>query len=269
MTPAATSRSETYCRQLALHCELLWRYELPILASAPAFDAARTIVDLGAGCGAFGRRLAVAYPDKRFLGVEPDAAIYAVGARSAFPTNYRYEQAGYEDVTGTYDLLFARHVVMYVPDREALYAWAREHVRAAIVANWDDSVNVLEPTLPLFFAALQHGMQSRADELATTHVGDRELAGMAAEWAAAGLVPTGSATIAADVSDPDQRRVYHHIMRLSLTAINPEALTRPLIDELYEWSVNPAAHATLGEKYHSILNPIPLAHREGALAIVS
>ncbi|MGH2941696.1 MAG: class I SAM-dependent methyltransferase, partial [Solirubrobacteraceae bacterium] len=252
----ATGWAEVYCRQLALTVELLWHRELPILASAPAFAAAETVVDLGAGDGTFGRRLAATFPDKRFLGVEPDAAIHAAGARSACPPNYRYMHAGYESVTGTYDLLLARLVVMYLRDRDALYAWARAHVRAAIVANYEDSASATEPPLPLVTAAIEHGTRSRADELATTYAGDRDLAGMPAEWAAAGFLPSGSAIVVADVSDADDRRVFHHIQRLSVAGINPEAISRSLLDELYAWSVDPSARASIGLSYHSLLNPL-------------
>lgn len=255
MTPTPTSFADAYCRMLSWQLELLWQHELPILASAPAFAAAETIVDLGAGPGHFGRRLAAAYPDKQFLGVEPDAAIYAVGARSPCPANYRFVNAGYESVTGTHDLLFARLVVMYLPDRDALYAWARKHVRAAIVANWDDAESSIEPALPLVTAAMEHGMRTRADELATTLVGDRNLSDMPAEWAAAGFVPTASATLVADVSEPEGLRIYHHAERMSVAATNPEALSRPLLDELYDWSLDPAARVKLGLAYHAMLNP--------------
>jgi hypothetical protein len=263
----ATDWAEVYCRQISLMIELLWHHELPIIASAPAFAVAETIVDVGAGDGSFGRRLAAAYPDKRFLGVEPDAAIHAVGARSAFPPNYRYVHAGYESVTGTHDLLVARLVVLYIRDRDALYAWAREHVRAAIVVNHEDSADAIEPALPLVTAAIEHGTRSRADELATTYVGDRDLAGMPAEWAAAGFLPSGSATLVADISEPDDRRIFHHVQRLSVTGINPEAVSRSLLDELYEWSVDPLARASIGLTYHSVLNPL-LAGAELARGVV-
>jgi hypothetical protein len=264
----AADRTETYCRQLSLHVELLWAHELPLLASAPAFVAAETIVDLGAGNGAFGRRLAAAFPEKRFLGVEPDAAIHAVGSRSPFPPNYRYALGGYQSVTGTHDLLLARHVLMYIPDRAALYAWSREHVRDAIVVDWDDTATAIEPGLPLYQAAVEDVVQSRAHELATRYVGDRGLAGMLDEWAAAGFVPSGSATIVADASDAEGRRLYHHIMRLSLAGMNSEALTRPVVDELFEWSVDPTARAAVGETCHSLHNPV-LASGEPAPAAVS
>lgn len=262
----AIDPTEAYCQQLSLHTELLWQQELALLASAPAFAAAQTILDLGAGNGAFGRRLADAYPEKRFLGVEPDVAVHAVGSRSAFPPNYRFVLGGYESVTGTYDLLLARHIPMPSADREALHAWSREHVRAAIVADWEE--RVIAPPLPRFTAAIDHALRSLPGELASRYAGDRELAGTLAEWAAAGFVASGSATIRADVSDPDGRRVYHHIMRLSVMGMNPEAMSRPLVDELYEWSVDPDARATIGETYHSVHNPA-LAGSEPAARVAS
>ena len=260
----ASDQTESYCRQLSLHAELLWRHELPVLESAPAFSAAETIVDVGAGNGAFGSRLAAAYPDKRFLAVEPDPAIHAIGARAAFPPNYRYVLGGYESVTGTYDLLLARHVLMFIGDRAALYAWSREHVRAAIVANWEDALFAVEPALPLNDAAIQVALERRAIERDTRYIGDRELTGMQAEWAAAGFVPAGCATIAVELSEPDDRRLYHHIMRLRVEGMRPELLSRPLLDELYRWSVDPAARATLGETYHSLHNSLLAAGEPAA-----
>ncbi|HEX8156326.1 MAG TPA: class I SAM-dependent methyltransferase [Solirubrobacteraceae bacterium] len=268
MTLVPADPTETYCRQLSLHAELLWDHELPILASAPAFIESETIIDLGAGNGAFGRKLAVAFPDKRFLGVEPDAAIFAVGRRSAFPPNYCYVLGGYESITGTHDLLFARHVVMYVPDRPALYAWARQRVRSAIVVSWNDAASMIEPALPIYEAALQDALRSRADELATRYAGDRALAGTPAEWATAGFVHSGTAPIAAAVSDPDGRRLYHHVIRLSIMGMNPDAVSRALLDELFGWSVEPGAHAVVGETYDSLHNPV-LVGAEPVRAAVS
>jgi hypothetical protein len=241
---------------LSWQTESLWRHELPVLASAPAFVAAQTIVDIGAGNGAFGRRLASSYPDKRFLGVEPNASIFAVGARSASPPNYRYVHGGFESVSGVHDLLFARLVVMYLPDRQALYEWARRHVRAAIVVNGADAATRTEPAMPLFEAALEEGFRSRREELATTHAGDRDLDDMQAEWAAAGFLPSGSATVVANLHDPDELRLHHHVARLLVAGVNPGALTRELLDELYLWSVDPEARATLAIAYHSVHNPL-------------
>lgn len=246
----AIDPTEAYCQQLSLHAELLWEHELPVIASAPGFAAAQAVLDLGAGNGAFGRRLAAAYPEKRFVGVEPDAAVHAVGARSAFPANYRYVLGGYESVNGTYDLLLARHIPMSSAARAALHAWSREHVRAVLTADWDELV--LEPPLPLYTAAMEHALRSLPDDVATRYAGDRDRAGTTAEWAAAGFLPSASATVAADLSDADGRRMYHHIMRLSLIGMNPEAVSRPLVDELYEWSLDPDARATISETYHSL-----------------
>jgi hypothetical protein len=240
---------------LSWQTELCWRFELPVLASAPAFLAAETIIDLGAGNGAFGRRLARAYPEKRFLGLEPNDAIYAVGAQSASPPNYRYVHGGYESVAEVHDLLFARLVIMYLRDRSALYAWAQRHVRAAIVVNSDDALCAAEPALPLVDAAVAEGQRRGADELATTHVGDRDLDDMQDEWAAAGFVPAASTTVVIDVRDADDRRLYHHLTRLVVAGLNPGAVTRALLDEVYLWSVDPNARAVSGLAYHSVLNP--------------
>lgn len=254
--PMATGLAETYCRQLTLHTELLWKHELPLLASSPAFAAAETIVDLGAGNGVFGRKLALAYPDKRFLAVEPDPAVHAIGSRSTSPPNYRYELGGYESVTGTHDLLFARHVILYLHERAAFYAWSREHVRAAIAANWDFATTAVEPAVPLHDAAIDDALDRRADELATTYAEDGDPTGMLAEWVASGFLPTACARIVADVREPDDRRLTHHIMRLRVKGMNPAALSRPLIDELYRWSVDPGARAAIGLRYDSLLNPL-------------
>lgn len=256
MTLLGTDWAETYGRMLSWQTESLWRHELPVLASAPALVEAKTIVDVGAGNGAFGRRLASAFPEKRFLGVEPNAAIFAVGARSASPPNYRYVLGGFESVTGVHDLLFARLVVMYLPDRDALYAWARRHARTAIVVNGADMASTAEPEMPLVAAALEEGFRNRTEVLATTHVGDRDLDAMQDEWAAAGFLPWGSATVAAELHDPEDVRLHHHVIRLVLAGLNPDALTRDLLNELYLWSIDPEARATVGIAYHCVLNPL-------------
>lgn len=251
----AVGWAETYCRQLSWQTEVLWRHELPVIASAPAFVAARTVLDLGAGNGAFGRRLAQAFPGKRFVGIEPNTAVHAVGARTPSPPNYRYVNSRYETVDGVHDVVFARLVVMYLPDRDAFYAWARRHARAAIVVNSEDAATSSAPAMPLVDAALREGFRARADELATTLVGDRDLQGMQHEWAAAGFLPAGSASIVADLRDPDDLRLLHHVGRNVVAAANPDAVTRELVDELYRWSTDPAARATIGMTYHCVLNP--------------
>ena len=254
MNAVSSVWAEAYCTMLTLQVEALWRHEQPILTSLPEFAAASTIVDLGAGNGAFGRRLAAEYPDKRFLGVEPDAAIYDVASRSVFPANYEYVHAGWESVAGEHDLLLARLVIMYVPDRKALYAWAREHVHAAIVVNAEDTAATMIPEPVLATVAIRDGIRTRADELASTHAGDRDLAAMPAEWTAAGFAPSGSWTVLADLSRPADRRIYHHMTRLIVQGVNPEALSLALLNELYECSIDPDGRLTIGLTYHAFRN---------------
>ena len=249
----------TYSRQLTLQTEMLWRHEHPFIASIPAFAAAETVVDFGAGNGAFGRRLAGAHPEKRFLGVEPNAEVFAVGARLASPPNYRYVLGGWDAVAGVHDLLFARLVVMYLPDRKAFYAWARQHFRMAIVVNNDDAATVAVPPTPIADAAIEDGFRKSGGTMGTTLVGDHDLGAMQAEWAAAGFVPAGSATFVANLSGPDLR-FAHHVSRLVLANINPDALTRPLLDEMFYWSLDPEAVSTVGFAYHSVFNPLLADH---------
>ncbi len=251
----ATGWAETYSRQLTLQAEMLWRHEHPFMASIPAFAAAGTVVDFGAGNGAFGRRLAGAHPEKRFLGVEPNAEVFAVGARLASPSNYRYVHGGQDAVEGVHDLLFARLMVMYLPDRKAFYAWARQHFRTALVVNNDDAATVSVPSTPIADAAIEEGFRKSADTMGTTLVGDHDLGAMQAEWAAAGFLPAGSETLLVNLSGPDLR-LAHHVTRLVVANLNPEALTRPLLDEMYYWSLDPEARSTAGFAYHCVFNPL-------------
>jgi hypothetical protein len=265
--PSATA--EAYCHQLSLHAEWIWQHELPVLAATPAFVAAETIVDIGAGNGAFGSRLAHAYPQKRFLGVEPDPAIHAVGSRSTFPPNYDFVLGGYESVTGTHDLLLARHVIWFVPDRAALYAWSREHVRAVLLINWVQ--DTVEPAMPRRDAAMQDWkdrMERRPKELGG-HLPPGETPTILAEWAAAGFLPSGSRTMVVEPSHPDDHRLYHHVVRLQVESANPEALARPLLDELYEWSLDPSARVTFVQTCDSLLNPALAGTMRSPAVIVS
>jgi hypothetical protein len=241
---------------------MLWRHEHPFIAAIPAFAAAETVVDLGAGNGAFGRRLAGAHPEKRFLGVEPNAEVFAAGARLASPPNYRYVLGGWDTVEGVHDLLFARLVVMYLPDRSAFYAWARQHFRTAIVVNNDDAATVSVPPTPVADAAIEEGFHKSGGTMGTTLVGDHDLGAMQAEWAAAGFLPAGSATVLANLSGPDLR-LAHHVTLLVVANLNPGALTRPLLDEMYHWSLDPEARSTVGFTYHSVFNPLLADHEVG------
>jgi hypothetical protein len=250
-----TATAEAYCHQISWHNGWIWRHELPVIASTPVFAAATTVVDLGAGDGSFGRTIAQAYPQKRFIGVELDPAIYAVGARSTFPPNYDYVLGSHESVTGTHDLLLARNMIWYVSDRPALYAWSREHARAVLLINWVR--DTVEPPLPLRDAALQDWwdrMEHRPEEL-EAHLPHDGASAIPAEWAAAGFLPGGSRTMVGEASDPDDHRLYHHVARLQVEGAKPEALTRPLLDELYEWSLDPSARVTFVQACDSLLNP--------------
>jgi trans-aconitate methyltransferase len=241
-----------YDRVLTLQAEAQWRADLGVLVRSPEWLAATTVLDLGAGNGAFGRRLAGRFPTKSIVALEPDAELHAIGARAAAPPNYAFLHGGFDPgLEGFFDVLLARGVLVYMPERRSLARWASEHCAAALIMNNAPEATSLRPT-PTYHAELL----SRTDwsHPADRSALEREVVDTPRVFAAAGFTLAGANTAVTELSGARGRLLAHHFLRASAEAIDAAALTTDFLDELFEWSHDEDAHLTMGATWYRFRN---------------
>ncbi|MBI2212483.1 MAG: methyltransferase domain-containing protein [Acidobacteria bacterium] len=110
---------ESMVRNLAAQAEAIWPQESPIFARHPLGTG--RVLDLGCGTGEITARLAEAYPDATFVGVDlEEAHLERARTRCApFGDRVRFEiddalALSYRDAS--FDLVVCRHVLQAVPD---------------------------------------------------------------------------------------------------------------------------------------------------------
>jgi SAM-dependent methyltransferase len=109
-------------RFLDLQTDLLFDTERRLLDACPAWRAARHVADLGCGNGRWLERLAAAFPDKRYLGVEQSAELLGMARLRHAGPNIEFLCADLHAVPGRFDALLLRAVLQHVPAPAALPA---------------------------------------------------------------------------------------------------------------------------------------------------
>lgn len=253
-TGRSPESARLYDRVLTLQAEAQWPADLDVLLRSPEWLVATTVLDLGAGNGAFGRRLATRFPMKSIVGLEPDTAVYELGARAASPPNYAYLHGGFDaSLDGYFDVLLARSVLMYMPDRASLAAWAGEHCAAALIMNNAPDTWTARPAVPLHAALVSETRWSTpADKLARAR--DRELVDTPRIFADAGFALAGSKLAVTELADPRGRLLAHHLLRASAELVDVGAITPDLLDEVFEWSHRDDACLTLRAMWYRLRN---------------
>ncbi len=243
-----------YDRLVTMQAEAQWRADLGVLLRSPEWLAATTVLDLGAGNGAFGRRLAARFPTKSIVALEPDAALHAIGAQAAAPPNYAYLNGGFEpSLEGFFDVLLARGVLMYMPERRSLAKWAGEHCAAALIMNNAPAASSVRPKLRHRTKLVsQTDWSHPADGGAVKR--DRELVDTPQVFASAGFTLAGSTTAVTELSGSRGRPLAHHYLRASVEVVDSSAITIELLDELFEWSENDDACLRLGATWYRFRN---------------
>jgi SAM-dependent methyltransferase len=255
-TARSADDARIYDRMITLKTEAQWRTDLNVLVRSPEWLAATTVLDLGAGTGAFGRRLAAHFPTKSIVALEPDAALHALGSRAPAPPNYAYLHGGFDPgLEGFFDVLLARTVLNYMPDRRSLATWASEHCSAALVMNNDQHGSSMSPALPSYLELLSRASWSNpVDAQAVARDRDRELVDAPRVFADAGFTLTGSHTAVTELVGARGRLLAHHLLRAAAELVDPAALTMDMLDELFEWSNDDDAWLTLGATWYCFRN---------------
>ncbi|HEX8156325.1 MAG TPA: class I SAM-dependent methyltransferase [Solirubrobacteraceae bacterium] len=265
--PEATAPHETasrrppaharlYDRGIALQSEAQWPADLDVLLRSPEWLAATTVLDLGAGNGAFGRLLAARFPMKSIVALEPDEDLYAMGAQTPGPPNYMYLHGGFDPgLEGWFDVLLARSVLMYMPQHErvSLTRWASEHCWAALIQNNAQAASVVRPQTQLSSEVFTRTDWSHAADGAAIRR-DRELVDTPELFGAAGFTFAGSTTAIATLSGARGRALAHHFLRAFAEIIDAAAVTKDMLDELFEWSLREDAYMTIGGTWYRFCN---------------
>lgn len=242
-----------YDRLLTMQAEAQLPADLDVLAGSPEWLAATTVLDLGAGNGVFGRRLAAQFPLKRIVGLEPDAQLHAIGALMPSPPNYLYLLGGFEGLEGFFDVLLARGVLMYLPERRSLARWASEHCAAALIMNNAPETYDVTPKLPRWDDVLSRTDWSHsADNRAVRR--DRELVDTPGVFAGAGFTLTGSTTAVTKLWGMHGRALAHHFLRAVAEMVDAAAVTDELLHDLFQWSLRDDACATIGGTWYRFAN---------------
>lgn len=254
-TPVGRSQDSArlYDRVLTLQTEAQWRADLDVLVRSPEWLGATTVLDLGAGNGAFGRRLATRFPTKSIVALEPDAALHALGSRAPSPPNYVYLHGGFEPgLEGFFDVLLARGVLMYMPDRRSLATWASEHCAAALIMNNAPDASSVSPALAHHAELAPNSWGHPDDQRAAAR--DRDLVDSPRVFADAGFVLAGSTTAITELWGYRGRVLAHHFLRAAGELVDPAAITVDVLDDLFEWSNQDDACLTLGATWYRFRN---------------
>ncbi len=243
-----------YDRMITLKAEAQWGADLNVLVRSPEWLAATTVLDLGAGTGAFGRRVAAHFPTKSIVALEPDAALHALGARTPAPPNYAFLHGGFDPgLEGFFDVLLARTVLHYMPDPRALATWAGQHCGAALVMDNDQRRSSMKPALPSYLELLSRASWSNPVD-AQAVARDRERVDSPRVFADAGFTLTGSHTAVTELAGARGRLLAHHLLRAAAELVDPAALTMDMLDEVFEWSNDEDAWLTLGATWYRFRN---------------
>lgn len=250
-TPA---HARLFDRMITLQAEAQWGTDLGVLVRSPEWLTATTVLDLGAGSGAFGRRLAARFPMKSIVALEPDEELYAIGARTAGPPNYVYLNTGFEPgLEGFFDVMIARRVLMYMPERRSLARWAAGHCAAVLIMNNSSEASRATPDAPLHTAFTERLDWSHPADFAA-EAREAELSDTPQVFAAAGFTLTGSTTTVTKMTGGRGRILAHHLLRSFVEIIDAAAITTDLLDELFEWSLCDDACLRLGATWYRFCN---------------
>lgn len=229
---------DVYDRLLELHMQASYDKERRLF-EFEAFEAARTIIDLGCGNAAYAGRLAVAFPAKRFIGIEPSEPLLERGLGRAPRRNLELLRGSFDDLPPAVDadVLLARFVMMHVDEPESLArSVAARRIPTVVVIDAADDLSDLRPRLPRFIHALESGaaqVRNRDIERATVGI-----------WERAGYELVAEQDIV--VRSTAMKPLMHLLMILNAELAVGTPLDPPLIEELHDWVFDDDAYLQYG-----------------------
>lgn len=234
--------------ELLLHqAEASFPLEQVLFAGEP-WRSAHTVLDVGCGNGEYTRRLAEQYPDKHFLGLEPDEEMYALAQRFGYLPNLNILPGSLDDLPDDFeaDILFARlvliHVADPVKDPEKMAHWARDHTMGSIIVNPADDLAYLWPTIPGLAEILTEN-RGRIEPF----TGRPDMGPVTTEaWKAAGHAQVFSRDVVLSTTSPGPSGRMLQLMLLNAELNYGSPLPGDLYRILHEWSAARDSYAQYG-----------------------
>lgn len=217
------------------------------------FERAGTIVDLGCGNASYAARLALTFPDKRIVGVEPDAGLLARAHRRALPTNLKLIEGSFDTVPSdvAVDVVIARLMTMYVRDLQALAASVAARARTVVVLDPADDLFHVRPALPLFNDTLV----ANIDRIAGLG-GHRDVQAKTVQiWTAAGLELADEQDVVVQSSAHHMKPLMHLLMVLNAELVKGTPLDLALLDELHGWVFDEGSYLQYGLRARRFVRP--------------
>lgn len=129
--------------------------ELSFYYTSPQWDAARTVLDLGAGNGYYMGKIAARFSDKVYHGVDASAELIAIAEREVGGENRSFSHRNLFDVTEPYDFVLIRLLLQHLSDIQV----ALDHIAgvtnlggSAFIIDAHDPFRFFHPEFPEFTA---------------------------------------------------------------------------------------------------------------------
>ena len=234
---------DTYDVYLRLQAEASFRKEQSTF-NFEGFRDAETVLDLGCGNGRYATLLALAYPDKQILGMDPDKDLLGRASVSSRPRNLEFVHGSYESLPDDYrpDVMVCRLVTMYIPEPQHLARWAADRVGHVVSIDAADELFLAHPAMPLFGDT----EQKNAERIAKMG-GDRSVTDRIPEiWEAAGFQLRSESEILVQSEAEVTKAEMHHLVYLHAELATGQPLSADLQDEIFSWSIENQSYLQYG-----------------------
>ena len=133
---------DLYDAHLELQAEISFSDELRFFSSLREWGSVTSVLDLGCGNGAYLVRLAEAFPNVRFLGIDFRKDAIELAEKMRPRENVDYHWGTVSSITDQFDALISRFCILYTDNKNEIANWVGEHVRSLIlqIYNEDDSL---------------------------------------------------------------------------------------------------------------------------------
>lgn len=239
------TKTSVYDQMLRIQAEMSFPLEQPFFCTEQ-WRNATNILDFGCGNGLYARMLANQFPDKRFTCVERDPEMASIAAKH-MNSQMNLINGSLSDLPADFqfDFMLTRLVMMHLPDRAPLYAWAAQHAspNASVLAiDAADQYFFLTPELPLFLGALN---SLREDN--RKRGGNRDLQNtIRIEWEQTGFTHISSLPLVVHSNLPATKERMYLYMLLTAELGLGSPLSPQILEELLFWVLHPASYVQYG-----------------------